>query len=672
VPISVTAITGNQLSNAGIVSTNSLAMVTPSLTISNNVGAALPRLRGVGGSFTGAGIENSVATYVDGVYIAAAPAGIFSLAGVERIEVLKGPQGTLFGRNATGGLIQVVTKKPSEDFQGEVSATYGNYSTGGVDGYVTGGIAPGWAADFAFHASTQGEGYGKNRFLNIDSNRTKRDLAFRSQLMYSGETTNIRLAADYSEIEGTPSETRTSPFDTPLLGPANPSRDPWDSYANVPFMVHSKSYGLSLTVNQELSFADFVSITAIRKGELDTEQDSDTTPNDALYVKFQQDDEQFSQEIQFVSKPESPVSWVVGAYYFDGKSGYDPVDIGLGPIFQNPAFPISILRTVTNQDTKSYSMFGQATVPITEATNITAGLRYTDESKYFEGVQSGVIAGVGSIVLADRDRTHTNHEKLTWRLSVDHRFTPDIMVFASYNRGFKSGGYNSTAVTDEPFRPEQLDAYEVGLKGDFFDGRLRFNPSLFFYDYKDLQITTFTPQATPLFINGPKAEIYGLDVDFEMRPIERLTVRGGMTVIHGRFGSLPGASFVVPNPPAPGNVQTIGNARGKRIPFTPDWSATVSADYEVPVSFGKVTLSGTWNHSDGFFTAPDNIRYQEPYDLVNTSIRVENESGGLYASLWGRNMLDEAVAIYITGATVGGVAQYQPPRTYGVTVGAKF
>lgn len=458
VPISVTALTAAQLGNARITSTNDLATVTPTLTISQNVGAFLPRLRGVGGSFTGAGIENSVATYVDGVYIAAAPASIFSLAGIERIEILKGPQGTLFGRNATGGLIQIVTKKPSEQLAGSLSATYGNYETFGADGYVTGGLASGLAADLAVHASFQGEGYGKNRFLNIDANRTVRDLAFRSQLMYAGASTTVRLAADYSELVGSPSEVRTSPFDIPLLGPANPNPSPWDSNANLPYNIDSTSYGLSLTVNQELSFADLVSITAGRNGKLFSQQDSDTTPNDALSVVFIQKDKQFSQELQLISKAGAPVSWVIGGFYFDAKSKYDPVDIGLGPIIQNPTFPIATLRYRTHQDTRSYSTFGQATIALADATRLTGGLRFTAERKYFTGTLTGILASGGALGLADQLRTRVKNDKLTWRLSIDHHFTPDLMIYASYNRGFKSGGFNSTAVNDPPFDPEQLDA----------------------------------------------------------------------------------------------------------------------------------------------------------------------------------------------------------------------
>jgi iron complex outermembrane recepter protein len=669
VPIAVTALSAEQLTNSGITTTQDLPALTPTLALSQNVGAFLPRLRGVGGSFTGAGIENSVATYVDGVYYAASPASIFSLAGVERIEVLKGPQGTLFGRNATGGLIQIVTKKPSETFGGTLSVNYGNYETLGADGYITGGLAPGLAMDFAFHASTQGEGYGTERFLNIDTNRTDRDIAFRSQMLYTGQRTTARLSADYSELEGSPSSVTRSPYDLSVFGPFLPGLSPWDGSANVPYRVHSKNYGLSLTVNHELPFADLVSITAGRYSELFSQQDTDKSPADALSVTISPEERTFSQELQLISKPDSPISWILGLYYYDGKAEYNPLDQGRGPVFA----PVAIQRYITHQDTRSGAAFGQVTVPLGETTRATAGLRYTTDEKRFRGEQVNILANGGVVPVASRPWTRDSHDAITWRLSVDHHFTPDIMGYVSYNRGFKSGGFNSTAITAPPFEPEQLDAYEVGLKAEFFDRRVSFNPSLFYYDYRDLQITTFTNQGLPLFTNGESAEIYGLDLDFTARPVENLTIRGGLALIHHEFGDLPGTAFVKPNtPPVPGSVNTIGNGKGKRVPFTADWAATLAADYEIPVSFGKLTLSGTYNHSDGFYTAPDNLRLQKPYDLVNASVRAENHSGSLFVSLWGRNLLNEAVALYITGSTIGGSAQYQPPLTFGVTLGTKF
>lgn len=673
VPIAVTALNASQLSNSGIATTQDLAAVTPTLTMGQNAGSILPRLRGVGASFGGPGIENSIATYIDGVYISAAPASFFALASVERVEILKGPQGTLFGRNATGGLIQVVTKKPSENFGGEISASYGNYDTIGGDAYITGGLAEGLAMDVAAHASFQRDGYGRNLFLNVDSNRTNRDLAFRTQLLYDVGNTTARLAADYSEMAGSAFDFTQSPFDIPTLGPS-PKRSPWDLNGDTRNIINSKSYGLGLTVNHELSFADLVSITAVRRARLFLQLDADTTPTNGLNVFNLEKDRQFSQELQLVSKAGSPISWLIGGYYFDAKSRYSPTVLAFGPILQAPAFPLAAQRTFALQGTRSYAVFGQTTIPLGEATRLTAGLRYTKERKSVEQLQEGILAGGFVVPFGTRDES-AKYRKVTWRVSLDHRFSPEVMTYASVNRGFKSGGFNpSGGVTDPPFSPEQLDAYEIGLKADLLNRTVRFNPSFFYYNYKNLQVTTFTPQALPIFINGPSAKIYGLDLDFVVQPTTQLTIRGGLAVIHHRFGDFPNAPFVYANtPPTPGGTLVFQNARGNRIPYTADWSSTVAADYVIPTSFGKVTLSATYNHSDGYYFELDNLRRQGAYDMVNGSIRVENEGGSLFASIWTRNLLKEAVILQLqASASFGGSAQYAAPRTYGITVGTKF
>jgi iron complex outermembrane recepter protein len=674
VPISVTALGAEQLTNSGITSTQDVATVAPALNIGQSFGQFLPRLLGVGTTFGGPGVENSVATYIDGVYIGAASASLFSLAGVERIEILKGPQGTLFGRNATGGLVQIVTKKPSETFGGMLSGSYGNYNTAGADAYVTGGLAPGLAMDFAAHMSFQGEGFGRNLFLNRDANRTDRDLAFRSQLLYANETTSARLSADYTEMEGSPFEIRRSPFDISTLGPSILNQSPWDSNGNLPYLSESKAYGVGLKIDHQLGFADLVSITAGRKSRLSVQIDADTTPTDGLAVIFRQEESQFSQELQLVSRPDSPITWLVGAYAFDAKSSYKPNDVHFGPILQSPFFPMETFRTVGTQWTRSYAAFGQATLPLGEATQLTVGLRYTSERKRIRMKQDAILANGALVPLGQRGPDSVSYKKPTWRVSLDHHFTPDIMAYASVNRGFKSGGFNlAGGISDPPVQPELLDAYEVGIKADLFDRRVRLNPSFFYYDYSNIQVTTYTEQSQAIFLNGPSAEIYGLDLDFTIQPTSQLTLRGGVTVLHHEFGDFPNAPFNFSNAPLPGGVLVLGNAEGNRIPFTADWSASIAADYEIPTDFGSVTLSATYNHSDGFYLELDNLRRQEPFDLVSGSVRVENESGSLFASLWGRNLLDEEVLVNAIGVPAfGGGAQYQAPRTFGVTIGANF
>lgn len=676
VPIAITAISASQLSAAGIASVQDLAVLTPSLESSNQLGNFQPRIRGIGSALFGPGIESSIATYVDGVYIAALPASLFSFAGVDRVEVLKGPQGTLFGRNATGGLIQVVTRQPSFTSSGSLALSRGNYQTFAGDIYLTGPVVSDkLAADVAVHGLTQGKGYGRNEFTGDATNRTDYDIALRSQLYFDSTSgTTGRFAVDYSTVAGSAPAFRPYPtkYGTELFGPNPRSNRPWDNDTNVPFQSETESYGVSGRITQELPFANLVSITAYRRSNQFISFDLDQTRNDALAVEFTERDRQFSQELQLTSAAGSRISWLLGGYYFSSRGRLDPEFIRFGPILVNPAFPLNTIRQTAVQTAKSYAAFGQATVPFGKVVNLTAGLRYTSERRGFSGDQVGFLTDGTSVgTLGSQALTKVTFDKLTWRLAADHRFSPGVMAYASYNRGFKSGGFNALGnFGDPPYRPETLDAYEVGVKADLFSRRLRINPAFFYYDYKQIQVPIYSSGLIQV-VNGPTARIYGLDLDFIALVTRALTLRGGLSVIHDRYGDFPGAVRSTPLPGG-GNLLTAFNAKGYRIPFTADWSGTIAADYKVPTSFGQVLFTVTYNHSDGYFTETDNIRRQTPYNLVSGSIQLSSAKDRYYLTLWAKNLTNEAVALVMNSSQNGGGAEYQPPRTFGGTIGLRY
>lgn len=675
VPISVTALSSQQLSAAGIANVQDVAVLTPSLAASGQLGNFQPRIRGIGSSLFGPGIESSIATYIDGVYVAALPASLFSFAGVDRVEILKGPQGTLFGRNATGGLVQIVTKKPSFTPSGLVNVSYGNYQTISGDIYLTTPASDKIAVDFAMHGLSQDKGYGKNEFTGEDNNRTDYDIAVRSQLLFdSGQGTSVRLAGDYFATSGSQGAFRPYPikYGTQLFGPQPTSSRPWDADVNVGQHISLRGYGLSGRVDQELPFADLISITAYRDAKQSVLFDLDQTRTDALSIFYEERDRQFSQEVQLASKAGSDISWLVGGYYFWAKSQFDPEEIRLGSLLIDPTFPVGKLSITSTQSTRSYAAFGQATVPVRDVVNITMGLRYTSERRGYEGSQSAILTdGTNVGVIAFQAPSHVTFNKLTWRLALDHRFTPEVMAYVSYNRGFKSGGYNPIgSFNDPPYEPETLDAYEVGVKADLFDRRVRLNPAFFYYDYKNIQVPIYGAGVSKV-VNGPSATIYGLDVDFVALITRALSLRGGVSIIHDRFGNFPGAISSVPLPGG-GNLLSPINAKGYRLPHTADWSATIAADYEIPTTFGKIAFNVTYNHNDGYFTEIDNVRRQSAYDLISASARVALEGDKVSLTIWGRNLANEAIALIMNSSDNGGGAAYESPRTYGATLGFKF
>jgi outer membrane receptor protein involved in Fe transport len=312
------------------------------------------------------------------------------------------------------------------------------------------------------------------------------------------------------------------------------------------------------------------------------------------------------------------------------------------------------------------------TVPVAERTDITAGLRYTTEKRTVDGQESGIIIGnipIGPLAAPVHDEKTFNDP--TWRLAVDHHLSGDAMVYASYNRGFKSGGFNVLAFGSPAYEPEKLDAYEIGFKSEFLAHRLRANIATFYYDYQNIQVPYYTPLGEAGIKNGPKAKIYGVDGDLVAAVTEQFTLTAGFSVMHDRFQSYPNAVFNIILPTG-GAIQTTGDATGNRLPFTPDWTVDVVADYTVPVSFGALSFNVTYLHSDGFFSEADNLRHQDPYDTINALVKLAGNHERWSVSLWGKNLLNEAVVTQLSGTSAGTGATYQPPRTYGITLGAKF
>ncbi|HKR87602.1 MAG TPA: TonB-dependent receptor [Phenylobacterium sp.] len=670
VPIAITAVTSAQLGAAGVANTADLTMVTPSLNAGNNAGYFLPRMRGIGNPTFGPGIENAVATYLDGVYVAAVPGTLLSLNSVERVEILKGPQGTLFGRNATGGVINVISKELKAGFSGEANASYANYDTVTGDLYVTGGSDT-FAADLSVHGSTQGKGYGRLLTTGRDINKVDSDVAARASFVFRPtDRTTIHFAADYANRRGDYPSFRQSVDELPLFGPPA-SGGPWDTNNGFRSKLDLKNaHGLALRVNQHLGSVELVSITGYRRVKFDTLFDYDLTPTPALDLATALDDRTFSQEFQVLSSAKGPFRWVGGLYYFSDKANWLSEVSQQGPAIQPPFFMTNVL-TDSVQKTQSVAGFGQATYSFSDGTSLTAGLRYTQDRRSVKGETSAIVIGgipIGVIQAGDKEKTF---KKLTWRFALDHQFSRNVMAYASYNRGFKSGGFNATLLTDPPYDPEVLDAYEVGLKSDLFDRRLRLNAAAFYYDYSNIQVTYFPPTGQIGVRNGASADIYGFELDMAAALTDRLRVTGGLTWLDPHFGRFPNADSFVPTGVG-GNNQVKVDATGNQIPFATKFTATLGAQYRAPLMGGEFVADGNALYNGGFFTQVDNRRRQDSYVLLNASLGWVAPNGAYSIRLWGKNLTNQAVLLN-QDATVHATAEsFQPPRTYGVTLGMKF
>lgn len=667
VPIVITAVSSEQLAQSGVTSLPTLGTVAPGLNARTSGGGVFqPSIRGIGTSSNV--VENPVALYIDGVYLPNQNEGNQELPDVEQVAVLKGPQGTLFGRNATGGVIQITTRRPSHDLDVQAKAEIDNYATfrGGV--FVSGGLASGVAASISADYAHQGEGWGDNLTTGNDTFRLAHSLSLRGKLLFEPTPdTSILLIGDYLDRKIFTYTFLPYPgtsFIRPLPGPYGEQ----DTFSPVDPYAAFEGGGVSLTLEHDFGPAELVSITAYRRGNTNYLFDNVPTGTPIFYVGVGEGDQpnrSFTQELQLNSSGEGPLSYTFGLFYYRNSNANLPiVRQFFPPFFGAPVgatAPNRLTETNGRERTESVAPFGQVGVKLTPETTLTLGGRYTYEQRKLEGsvaVNGGVPFPYAPAPLTIR--------KPTWRLALDHRFTPDILGYVSHNRGIKSGGFNILNPANPAYLPERLDAYEAGLKTELFDRRLRLNIGGFYYDYNNLQVTQFVGISQTI-VNGAKARLYGVDVDFDARITPDLSVNGGFELLHARFTSYPNAVGSTPRPTG-GAVLFPVDASGNRIPQSQKFAGTLAVNYEKPVSFGAVLANVTANHNGSYKFEADNLLTQGAYTLLNASLGWRSRDDRYSITVWGRNLLDEIVLNNGTSQAIGYPVSYgQPPRTYGLT-----
>lgn len=711
VPIAVSAVTAQALAAKGLTNTIELAQVVPGLSFTTTAGNTQVRMRGIGTSSFGPGIENPVATYIDDVYIASTAGSMFSLANIERVEALKGPQGTLFGRNATGGLVQIITRDPDQEFSGLLRAGLGNYQTRTVDSYVTGPLSDTVAADLAVHYSGMGEGYGTNVNTGTSINRTKSDVVLRSKVKFTPtDDLAFVLTGDYGNRVGSEGLVLQQKAGLENIGfyeryftnrlDANPANDLplidhggfYDQSATLDPRGHVETYGVSLSGRLDLGDLNLQSITAYRATDFDIRFDIERVPQAVLGVDGTRATyRQFSQEFK-ASGSVGKLDYTGGVYYFHSEDRYDPFALTFGQdlafLLVAPGVTTGSVRYNSFSEANSLAGYAQATYEIAPGTNLTVGGRYTHEERSAGGTQSFIanfggalvpLIPVGTPYLPAGTPTSITNENFSYRVALDRKFGDNILAYVSYNTGFKSGGYNLSVPANPPFLPEELSAVEVGLKTEFFDRRVRLNLSAYDYDYSNIQVNNFV--STSQFIsNGPKASIRGIEGELDVRVAQGLTFNGSVAYTRDRFTDYPLADYTYLRPGgcdtsfANTNIVCKGDATGNKLPGTPTFTATAGVNYERSLGNGWLGASANLFHSTGFYGTTDNdprVR-QRDYQVLNANVHYEFPNDGPRVSLWGKNLLDQQYVsnIYISAAQV--TYQAAPPLTWGITIEQRF
>jgi iron complex outermembrane receptor protein len=668
VPIAITAITGSAAEAAGVRTSEDLDMVVPGFNITRSSGEGLIYMRGVGAAAGSSGQESAVATFVDGVYQPSMAADILSLSDIDRVEVLRGPQGTLYGRNATGGALNIVTKNPSFDPQLKADIGYGNLDTVEGNFYASSKLFEHVAANTVFYYYDQGQGDGRNLY-NGERIGYSRDVAVRSKLLIDlSDDTKILIGGNYSRLTGTNGlELRPIPSTITLTGQRGWNSGWWDVDDNIQPWGFTNNDGGDITIDQNLGFAHLKSISAYTALSHLEHGDLDYTPVNFLDFSIFENQYTFTQEIQINSNEGSRVKWIVGAFYLHNTANYDPFEItGLA------IAPLSRLHYDTDVEyTKSVSGFGQAEFQIVDDTTLTLGGRITSDTRDFDAVGLGDIAGVGTISLFPTINAEKKYTRPTWRVGISHQFDEDSMGYATYSRGFKSGGFNLESPTDAPVAPETLNAYEIGFKNTFFDQRVRFNPAFYYYDYDNMQVTQ-QQGPSQLLVNAAKSKIYGFELEGEAAATNALSLRGGFAYTHARYTQFPNAPSAIPNP-AGGDILTGADASGKELIRTPTWSLNLAAEYDIPFVAGyDLKYNITDRYSGGFYWDPSNRLRQPSYMLIDTQLVLKPSGSAFSVRLWSRNLLNKEYLESSDASPEGDYGIPAPPRTFGISFGASF
>ena len=693
VPIAITALSAATLEKQRVANVTSLDNLVPGLRVAAADAAANPKIfiRGAGLNDFNPTSSSGVGLYTDGVFIGSPLAQYSSFFDLDRIEVLRGPQGTLYGRNTTGGAINVISKRPTFSPEGYAEVEYGTFDA--IDAkFGFGGPVVGDKLAFRLAGQyVEDEGYSTNAVTGNKVNDADR-FALRGSLLYTpDEVTDILLTVSSFTNRGgavQPKHRSLFPADPSAAGPdgvcapayyssglctdalgfADTNADPYTVTANLEGKDKVDFWSTALTIDREFSGLTLTSITAYQDVERDAQENTDSSPLQMIEASYVNAQEQFSQELRLAADGEK-LKWVVGAYYMHDKTTSDSAyDIlrELRPLFTtddnptgfSPENSVIYLGYPYTQETDTYAVFGQADYELAPGLFLTTGLRWSSDDKSMD--YSTVAEQAFTLFTYQASKTFSDW---SGKVGLKYDVTDTTNVYASYSRGYKSGGFfggNADSPEQiEPYDNETVDAFEVGSKSDLLDNRLRMNLSGFYYDYQDIQAYSTVERnglTVQVLDNAASAEMYGAEAEFVARPTRDLDLSLGLAWLHAEYGE----------------YASLGDDySGNTMPQAPEFSLTSRAAYTFNLASGyQITPSVDASYrTKVYFDSTNRERLSDDeLWLLGAELSILSPSGKIEGGLWGRNLTDEA---YLTSAnpidSLGvDLLTYSRPRSVGV------
>jgi iron complex outermembrane recepter protein len=717
VPVALSVLGGELLAKTNTSNFAQVSQLVPSVQFSffNSRNANI-NLRGLGNSIGLAndGLEPGVGFYVDGVYYDRPAAATFDLIDIDRIEVARGPQGTLFGKNTTAGAISINTLEASFKPTATLEATGGDYRYAQVKASVSGPLIGDVLAGRLSFADTSREGlltnvYNGNRINNY------RNETLRGELLYKpNDALKVRLIADYSRQPNTCCDLVLAGVVSPPNGKNfinyaqafgyTPVVDPYARQANTNANIQAKQETGGLSVQTDYKTPNFVitSITAWRFWNWWPGNDADYTPISVLnFAQNGDHQQQFSQELRIASAGTHAVDYVAGLYFFD-----ETIHAGALSQFGNaasyfllsPALPSVVLDGYTvagaaQYDTKSAAAFGQAVWHVTPKLNVTGGLRYTYDDKwgYFNQTISGAAAvppklaptaalfrSIFGVPLSYT--TGTRKGDVSGQINLSYQLEPAVLIYANAATGNKSGGLNLAQLppgATSVIRPEKVTSFEAGVKSRLFDRKLTFNADIFIEDDKDYQTNLINPTTLKQYLsNIPKVRSEGVEIDLNARPTDSLSFYVAAVYDFATYKSFP-------NSPAPLELitQPSVNVSGRPLAGTPRFSVSFGSEYVVPFVFAGRALEAFVGADDTYrssvFSAANDSAYSQlpALNLINARLGLRSSDGAWDAYVWSKNLTDKKYFTFVqagVGNTGALFAQVGEPRTIGATLRYHF
>ncbi|TFU05837.1 TonB-dependent receptor [Polymorphobacter arshaanensis] len=715
-PVAISVLSGDLLRKTNTNTIEQALTFVPSAQFTTfNPRNSSINIRGLGNNIGLAsdGLDPGVGFYVDQVYFNRPGTATFDLIDIERIEVLRGPQGTLYGKNTTAGAVVVTSAKPTFDLHAGGEVSIGNYGYFQGKASVSGPLVADKLALRLSGAVTVRNGTLVNLY-NDQKQNDLNNLALRGQLLFTPTSDiSVRVIGDYSKQDVACCNQVLSNIVTPSNGKNfvalskpfgyTPVVDPFARQANTnsPLSAFGETGGVSMAVDWTLSGMTLTSVTAWRFWNWAPQNDLDFTPMSAFTSANNADQQnQFSQELRIASNGTNTIDYVGGLFFFDEKIDQDLV-IGYGnaamSLFVSPFLPALVLNGVTqttanHYHTQSLAGFGQATWHINDKLNLTGGLRYTYDWK--DGIYSATVAGgvplTGFPPLFSAIRNgfaspgnfnvSVNEGALSGMANLSYQAADNLMVYGTYSRGSRSGGLNLIQLppgVSPVVATETLNNFEIGLKSQWFDRRLTFNAALFYIEDNDYQAQTYDVDHAVLYLaNVPKVTSQGVEIDIQARPFDNLSLYGSLTYDNAKYDSFPTGPCGLENATKPSC-----DLSNTQLPGVPEWAAAAGGEFDQPLNLGSMPATAyvgvDWSYRSSINTTAANSIYtiSGPLNLVNARIGIRAESGIWDAYVWAKNLFDEEYFTTVSpgvGATGALTASLGDPQMYGLTVRFRY